>query len=241
MNCLEFRRAIGTDPRGLDAEALAHRASCTRCSDAFERALPFERSLAAAIAIPVPDNLAERILLHQTTAALHEPRARRLPVWAIAATVCVGIALAATLGWRLFTATASTTDLAVAHLAHEPFALSARAEVDGAEVRAMFASLGAPIAHSPGSVHYLNDCPLGGRMSVHMVMQRDSGPVTAMYVPKLHEARREFERAGVRGREAPIADGTLILLAADAREFDAIESQFHRAFAGGDGSAVGAP
>ena len=32
-----------------------------------------------------------------------------------------------------------------------------------------------------------------------------------------------------------------VLLAADAREFDAIESQFHLAFAHGIGSAVGAP
>ncbi|MBL0040270.1 MAG: DUF3379 family protein [Xanthomonadales bacterium] len=241
MNCLEFRRAIGTDPRGLDAAALAHRAQCPRCSEAHERALVFERSLAAAIAIPVPDTLAERILLHQTTAALHEPRVRSLRIWQIAAGLVVGIGLATAVGWRVFTANAATTDLAVAHLAHEPFALSARAEVASADVRAMFASLGAPIAHSPGAVHYLNDCPLGSRMSVHMVMQRASGPVTAMYVPKLREARRDFDRAGVRGREATIGDGTLILLAADAREFDAIESQFHLAFAHGIGSAVGAP
>lgn len=241
MNCLEFRRAIGTDPRGLDAEALAHRAACLRCNEAFERALPFERALAAAIAIPVPDNLAERILLYQTTAVLHEPRTRRWPVWAMAASLFVGIALAGTWGWRLWLANASLADLAVAHLAHEPFALSTRTQVDEHAVRTLFAALGTPIAHSPGAVHFLNDCPLGTRMSVHMVMQRDSGPVTAIYVPKRHEPRHEFKRAGVRGREVTIGDGTLVLLAADAREFDAIESQFVRAFDGGEASATGAP
>lgn len=241
MNCLEFRRAIGTHPRSLDAAALAHRDACARCAEALERALQFERALAGAIAIPVPDHLAERVLLHQTTAALHEPRARRWPRVSIAAAAVLGVALAATLGWRAFIANAAVTDLAIAHLAHEPFALSARAEVDALEVRAMFAALGTPIAHSPGAVHYLNDCRLGARKSVHMVMQRDSGPVTALYLPKLHQARQDFGRAGVRGREATIGDGTLILLAADAREFDAIESQFRGAFRGGDGSAVGAP
>ena len=241
MNCLEFRRAIGTDPRHLDAAALAHRADCPRCGEAHERALAFERSLATAIAIPVPDNLAERILLRQTTAALHEPRARRMPLWSIAAAAVFAVALAATLGWRMFVANASLADLAIAHLAHEPFALSARGEIDDGAVRAMFAALGAPITRSPGHVHYLNDCRLGERLSLHMVMQRASGPVTAMYVPKRHEPRRDFEGLGVRGREATIGDGTLILLAADAREFDAIESQFHLAFAGGDGSAFGAP
>jgi len=241
MNCLEFRRAIGTDPRGLDSAAHAHRNQCRRCGEAHERALDFERTLMLAAAIPTPDNLAERILLHQTTAALHEPRMPRVPLWAIAATCVIGIALAATAGWRTFLANAATTDLAVEHLAHEPFALLARAEVADSDVRALFAALGTPITHSPGAVHYLKRCPLGGRMSAHMVMQRESGPVTAMYLPKLHEARRDFERTGVRGREAPMGDGTLILLAADAREFDAIESQFQLAFSGHNSMAVGAP
>lgn len=241
MNCLEFRRAVGTAPHHLDEDALAHRAACPRCNEALERALVFERSLAAAVAIPVPDNLAERILLRQTTAALHAPRAPLRSWWSIAAAGVLGIALAALFGWRWWSANATLADLAIAHLAHEPFALSARAEVDEDAVRAMFASLGAPVARSPGTVHYLNDCRLGERMSLHMVLQRDSGPVTAMYVPRLHEPRRDFESVGVRGRETPVGAGTLILLAADAREFDAIESQFRRAFAGGDGAAFGAP
>lgn len=241
MNCLEFRRAVGTAPRHLDEDALAHRAACPRCSEAFERALAFERSLSAAVAIPVPANLAERILLHQTTAALHAPRTARRSWWSIAAAAVLGLALVATFGWRWWSANASLAELAIAHLAHEPFALSARAEVDEDAVRTMFAALGAPVARSPGPVHYLNDCRLGERRSLHMVLQRDSGPVTAMYVPRLHEPRRDFEGMGVRGRETPVGAGTLILLAADAREFDAIESQFHLAFGGGDGSAFGAP
>ncbi|MBP7625203.1 MAG: DUF3379 family protein, partial [Xanthomonadales bacterium] len=98
MNCLEFRRAIGTDPRGLDAAALAHRAQCPRCSEAHERALGFERALVAAIAIPVPDTLAERILLHQTTAALPEPRVRSLGASLIAAGLVAAIAVATPLG-----------------------------------------------------------------------------------------------------------------------------------------------
>lgn len=241
MNCLEFRRAIGTDPRGLDAAALAHRAACPRCNDVYERALPFERTLAAAIAIPVPDNLAERILLHQTTAALHEPRSRRWPVWAMAASLFVGIALAGTWGWRLWLANVSLADQAVAHLAHEPFALSARAEVDGDAVRNLFAALGAPLSNSPGAVHYLANCPVAGQRVAHLVMQRDSGPVTVLYLPRRHEPRRDFATVGVQGREARVGDGTLVLLAADAREFDAIESQFARAFESGGASATGAP
>lgn len=241
MNCLEFRRAIGSDPRALDEPALAHRGECPRCAEAHERALVFERTLTAAIAIPVPEGLAERILLRQTTAAIHEPRPPRVARWLVAAGVLLAIGIAATVATRGFFANATLGDLAIAHLVHEPFALSSRAEVPADEVVAMFAALDVPVRRSPGPVHYLNDCPLDGRKSLHMVLQRDSGPVTAMYVPKRHEATQDFAGAGMHGRERTIGDGTLILLATDTREFDAIEAQFQRAFSGGDGSAVGAP
>lgn len=245
MNCLDFRRAIGGDPRGLNSEAHAHKASCNRCADAHERALGFERTLSAAIAIPVPEGLAERILLRQTTTAIHEPEPRRFAIWQIAAGIALSLGVAAFLSQRYLATPPLLSTLAVEHLTHEPFALSSRAAVPEAEVRKMFAALDAPMQRSPGTVHYLKDCPLGGRMSVHMVLQRDSGPVTAMFVPTVVAPRDEFEQAGVRGRSMPMGRGSLILLAADAREFDGIASQFERAFSASDSAsdsgAVGAP
>jgi hypothetical protein len=241
MNCLDFRRAIGSDPRGLSGEAHTHKAACPRCADAHERALAFERTLGAAIALPVPEGLAERILLRQTTSAIHEPGTRKFAIWQIAAGVLLMIGLAVTFGPRLLMPSTSLQSLAVAHLGHEPLALSSRAEVPALEVRAMFAALGAPLARSPFAVHYLNDCPLGSDVAVHMVLQRASGPVTAMFVPGRRGLRRDFERAGVRGRESPTGDGVLILLAANARDFDTIESGFQRAFSASSSDAVGAP
>jgi len=241
MNCLEFRRAIGTDPRNLDEAADAHRAQCTRCSDALQRALGFERTLTAAFAVPVPEGLADRLLLAQTTATRHEPARPHWRVWSVAAALMLSVALGAGFGWRWIGLNAPLSDLAIAHLAHEPVALSSRAIVAEGEVRTLFAALGAPLHHAPGSVHYLMNCPLGRHRVAHLVLQRESGPVTALYVPRLHEPRQDFSRAGVRGRELPVADGTLILLAASDREFDAIGAQFQSAFAGSDGGAVGAP
>ena len=241
MNCLEFRRAIGTDPRNLDEAADAHRGQCARCNDALQRALGFERTLGAAFALPVPEGLADRLLLAQLTAIRHEPARPRWRAWSLAAALMLSIALGASFGWHWISLNAPMPDLAVAHLAHEPVALSSRAIVAASDVRAMFTALGAPLRHAPGTVHYLMNCALGRHRVAHMVLQRESGPVTALYVPRLHEPRQDFSRAGVRGRELPVADGTLILLAASDREFDAIGAQFLGAFAGGDGGAVGAP
>lgn len=239
MNCLEFRRAIGTDPNQLDATALAHRDACARCAEAFERAATFERVLGAAIAVDVPAQLAERILLHQTTQARHEAPLRQPWRWQIAAGVM--LALAATTFWQWRQRDGVLSDVAVAHLSHEPYALSARAVVPTAEVKSLFAALDAPLRADLGPVHYANDCSLGHWDSAHLVFQQPGGPVTALFVPRHREPRQTFERAGVRGRELPIGGGTLVLLAADARDFDAVVTAFVHAFTGASTSAVGAP
>ncbi|MGH8172776.1 MAG: DUF3379 family protein, partial [Rhodanobacteraceae bacterium] len=67
MDCLEFRRLLGSDPRVASAAARAHLETCPRCRDAYARAHAFEGRLSQALSVPVPEGLADRILLHQLT------------------------------------------------------------------------------------------------------------------------------------------------------------------------------
>lgn len=238
MNCLDLRRAIGTDPHRLDPVAEQHLRECPRCQEAQQRALMLERRLGAALAISIPDALADRILLAQTTAARHE---RVRPAWlryAAGVALAVGAALVAQQALRH---PASLPQLAISHLDHEPLALNARTALAGAEVRGLFSALGAPIDDLAIPVHYANDCPLGGRMSAHLVLQRESGPVTALYVPGERLPRQDFVDQDVRGRQAPIGRGTVILLAAESNDFDLIEQSLRTAFGERIDTAVGGP
>lgn len=68
MNCLEFRRRIGAEPRSRAPELLAHRDSCKDgCAAFWQRAQRFDDDLEAALAIPLPEGLVDRILLAQAT------------------------------------------------------------------------------------------------------------------------------------------------------------------------------
>ena len=68
MNCLDFRRRIGAEPRSRDPELLAHRDACKDgCAAFWQRAQRFEDDIEAAMAVPVPEGLADRILLVQAT------------------------------------------------------------------------------------------------------------------------------------------------------------------------------
>ena len=80
MNCVEFRRELGINPHSRAEEFLCHRAECPRCAAAAARAHAHEHELRRALAIDVPTQLADKLLLAQTTAALHS-RTRWRRAW----------------------------------------------------------------------------------------------------------------------------------------------------------------
>ncbi len=62
MNCLEFRRRCTVDPSRLGAECSAHRRRCASCDRFAVRMGNIEERLRAAVAVDIPDGLAERIV-----------------------------------------------------------------------------------------------------------------------------------------------------------------------------------
>jgi hypothetical protein len=190
----------------------------------------FEARLKRALAVPVPADLAERILLRQTTAA-REVRAPRVnPAWRIAAVLALAVG-----GVGLFVSTTppaqALPELAVDHtLHHEPGATARTARVAPSQVRALFARSGVVLGDVPDAVHYVNLCELGRDLSVHLVSRQPGGPVTLYYVPgRVESMRVDFRQAGFQGRSVPLAGGSLVMLAATDDAFDQLEADWARA------------
>ncbi len=238
MNCLEFRRKLAVEPGSTVVDFLAHREDCPRCGEAHAQAFAFEGGLQRALAVPVPEGLADRILLRQTTAVRNERQtASRFTGWRMAAALALAVGAAGVL--TLNPARDALAAEAVAHLSHEPYALSARAEIDAAQVRAMFAQRGVRLVADPGRVNYINHCPIAGDRGVHLVVQEAGGPVTVYFLPtRESEGRQVWERNGVKGRTIPVGQGTLILLASHDASFDALEQTWVGALGGGVDAAV---
>lgn len=237
MNCLEFRRWLAVEPASTLAAFAAHGAECVRCAEAWMRAQEFERALAGALAVPVPEGLVERILLRQTTSRRHDRQVeRRFFISRLAAVVVLGVGVAAIsyLGWR---DGRSLPDAAVAHMSHEPYALASRTVVSSEEVAATFVRAGVVLAGRPATVNYLRLCYIDGHEAVHMVVQREEGPVTVLFVAdRPEQTRTVFARDGLKGRAIPLGQGTLVLLGSDDQSFDALEHGWHQTL--GDGALV---
>lgn len=234
MDCLEFRRGLGSDPRGIDATAREHLETCTRCAGAYAHAQAAEARLADALAVPVPQGLADRVLLAQLTGTRQQARVqRRRYAWiAFAAAACLALVIGVA---DLRYASASLPDLVAAHVSgpEERAAWQQRTPLPATRVLHAFADRGVHLVSVPANIAFVRECPIGRYRSVHMVMPENGAPVSVVYVVDHRVAADgDFRRDGLHGREVTIAHGTLVMLAANADRFDALEHSWRDAIEG---------
>lgn len=245
MDCLEFRRRLGVDPHVGDRDAREHLQSCPFCAEAHARAQAFEARLVSALSVAVPEGLADRILLAQLTGARRQRSTRRARLGWIALAAAASLALALGLWQRQAALGAPLSQLVAEHVTgpHERDALTRTASLPEADVRKAFADRGVPLVSVPEGVAYVSECPVGAYRTVHMVMPRGGEPVSVVYVVRHRvPASVDFERDGLRGREVPIRDGTLVMLARNRESFGALERAWHEAIEGPpELTAAGAP
>jgi hypothetical protein len=234
MDCLEFRRRLGSDPRVTDVDMKAHLAGCAECQAAVADAQAFEARIAKALAVAVPAGLADRILAAQHADAAVEPSQprRRLGWIALAAAASLLLAFGIV---RYRHTTASLPDMVAAHVTapDERAALALQTPVPMAEVERAFADRGVTLADAPPQVVYVSECGIGPWRSVHMVSAGEGGPVSVVYIVRERApATTDFRRDGLVAREVPIAEGTLYMLAQSDQRFDLIEHAWRDAIEG---------
>ncbi|MGB0132903.1 DUF3379 family protein [Dokdonella sp.] len=241
MNCLEFRRHLGSEPASSLEAFVAHRESCPHCAAASGRADVLELRLQKAINVPIPSNLSDRILLAQTTENRQVSRSRRrrrgLGALIVAAAASIVIALVALPNRQH--AVPELAKLVVEHMHHhEVGASEAGSEVGDQSVIDAFAARGVALSAVPQGINYVHLCPAGPYRTVHMVMPERSGAVSVFYVADSpsHE-RIDFDKDGMHGREVPLGQGSLVMLASEDRDFDAIETVWKSALIDGVASA----
>lgn len=217
MNCLDFRRRISAEPRSRAPDLLAHRDSCTDgCGAFWQRAQRFEDDVEAAMAVPVPDGLADRILLAQATGERRAQVGRRRTWMAMAASVLIAFGGVGML-WR-YTDQHSLAALAVAHMPWEMDSLALTRPMTDDQVEAGFVGRATHLkGPAPGMVTYVHDCTVGPYPAVHAVTRMNDEPVVALYMPgKMDGKPGTFQRDGWDGREVQLRGGTLVLLAQGA-------------------------
>ena len=218
MNCLEFRRLVLVGPRHLDEAAKSHAAECLACREVLERQRENDDRLFAALQVPAPDGLAERILVARGV----RPQRQRW-AWAMAATVVLAAGIVATSG-HLFKKDPLGAE-AIDHVAHEPQSFTTVHAVDDAYLPATLAEYGLRNVVALGKVTYTRLCPMDGRTARHIVVNTAEGPVTLFLLPddRRKRGRSVTETAGMTAVTMPSARGTLAIVASSHNQAMAFE------------------
>lgn len=175
MNCLEYRRWKLSDPRRLPPEAQAHEGECAQCQ-AFARDIDeSDAALADALAVRVPEGLAERALLHRRA-----PRWTWTP-WALAAGLVVALAMSVHPSGP--DAAERYAKRAIEHVAMEPESLATEHDNDPGMLEAAVRSFGGAIKAPIGRVRYIRLCPVGEGTGWHIVFETPEGLATLLLVP----------------------------------------------------------
>ena len=197
MNCLEFRREKLADPRRLSREALAHIGECAACRGFAIEVNENEERIAAALAVPVPEGLTERIILRRKTGARSgfSPR-----LWALAATVVLTFAF----GFQQWKDAGSQeyARLAIEHVMHEPESFTTTRLADPQLFRSVLHNFGGELQASLGTVRYMKLCPVPEGTGWHIVFENEAGQLATLILIPAKRMKAGAEQAQVGGWNA---------------------------------------
>jgi hypothetical protein len=218
MNCLEFRRLALANPQHPGPAALEHEAACPACARFYLELRQQEEVLYQALSIPIPEGLADRVLLLARPRLIDRFGPPRVWLPALAATLvlALGLAFMTPRGMSPETLAAGV----IAHVRHEPEVLAAEGRVPMAKLVRAFERgggrfiAGQPLEETLQATH-AGRCPLpGGGTGEHIVLRTAQGKVTLILMPsKPVAAALHLFKDGLAVSVLPAGEGSLALVA----------------------------
>lgn len=195
-NCLDFRREKLADPRRLSPEALAHMDDCAACRSFAAEINENEARLAAALDVPVPEGLAERIVMRRKSGTPKVAKASPR-LWAMAAAVVLTFALGFQ-QWRDFPSQ-EYARLAIEHVMHEPESFTSSRLADPQLFRTVMHNFGGELQAPLGKVRFMKLCPVPEGTGWHIVFETEQGELATLILIPARRMQTQSEQATVGG------------------------------------------
>lgn len=194
INCLTARAALLADPSTHDAALAGHLRNCPACRSAAAAAARDDALLRRALNVPVPEQLAERILLQAELKRgrtnifqqLWQRAVDRLRVYPGAMAFGLSLLIAAGI-WVAQPARHDTLnwgEVALAHVIGEPEALVSTKALSPAVLAQALAAHGLVLTGDVGIIRVVAPCPVPGGRGTHIVLEmQEFGTVTLILPP----------------------------------------------------------
>jgi hypothetical protein len=228
MNCDDYRSAIAAEPASTGDGLARHAAECTECA-AFGRSMQsLDAVILRALQVEVPDLRMPELPALGDASNVVRLASRRLstPVWL---GLAASIVLVAVFAIRQLVPVGQFPSLEaeiLAHVDHEPYAMSVTAEAEaGWRVDTVIGPY-AQMDDSAGLISYARTCVIDGHSVPHLVLQGENGPVTLILLPdEKIDAARPIEGESVRGVLLPVGNGSIAIISERDQPLDEIEQR----------------
>lgn len=175
--------------------------------------MAMDKQIISALQIPVPANLADRLLFNQ-------PKRRYWP-FALAASV----ALVSLLSFQAYDLNNRADNIglqALHHVRHELAALQSTDDIPLSEVNQLLAEVGGNLTTGDYAVRYARFCDFEGTRSLHLVFAKEDGLVTVFVVPKNHGLKTSpvFSDPQFFGKSQQFAHAEIVMVAMQQQLLD---------------------
>lgn len=223
MDELEFRRRLLSNPATIDEDVLRQLAADPDKQRLQHELLLLDQQLKASLAVPVPADLADRLVLNQSLLEHKKIRQRRW--WFGMAASLVLVAGLVQQRDHLYPWPDDLSGHALAHVYHELKQLQdEHSLVDISRVNLLLADMGGQLSAWPGTFRYASFCNFQGTRSLHLILNTAQGPVTVFVLPKNHGLHQhgDFSDEQFHGHNMQLAKADLVLVAGKNQSLSAV-------------------
>jgi len=216
MDELEFRRHIMSQPNSKDP-ALSELLKTDPAKKEFAQQMHnLDEQLASAMKVPVPDGLADRLILRQAFDQESTQLIKRSR-WhlAMAASVAFFIGLGISQLNIQDVLSPSIGSIALAHVNHEmPFTQEIDEAAPLSAVNAKLVRYGLNMNEAPEHVYYVNHCHYHNEPALHMIVQGKMGKVTLFVVPEGEDLKASdyFADNQMKGEVFKLHNASMVLV-----------------------------
>lgn len=214
MDDLEFRRRLLADPNDTDPELLDTKKQSAANRHFAHELQQLDQQIAQALKVDIPENLADRILFHQSSQEKTPFSYKRYLSYGLAASIifCLGLFIGQQQSIPT-PASESMATIALQHVTEEtPFIQPLNENVTLQQVNAKLQPFHSMMNQLPGHVYYLNHCQFGNKNALHMVIGTSTGKVTLFIVPQSSQQITTDSDQKYKSVVLPLQNASLIIV-----------------------------
>ncbi|QIR15020.1 DUF3379 domain-containing protein [Shewanella aestuarii] len=234
MDDLQFRRQAYGDPNTQSDDFLQHMVDHPDDAKLVNNLKVLDSKLNQALNIPVPNDLADKLLLRQQLNQHQESKKRTRYLMAMAASIAFVVGLSFSM---LRFTPVDLSEHALAHVYHETKALQIEQNIGFNDINFKLASIAglqqSKFIEQPGRVLYTAYCDFQGVKSLHLVMQDEYGQkVTLFIVPAENRMKLEqmFADNHYKGQGFKTAGAYMLLVGEQHSDLEHVKQEIKQSF-----------